>query len=406
MSVAEPDAILSRMATPSSPVYALTALFLVCVATRFQVSLIPPLLPRIEAEFATSHTWGGLLNSLSFAMMGFGALAAPAVLRALGSTRAIAVMSGAIALSGAARAIAPDALSVTAIGIPIGLAIGLATALMPVVAKERFPERAGLSTGVYVTGISIGSTVAFALAVPLADALGGWRMPLLTLAGVAVVLSVPWSALPRLPRPTAGPMVGLPRLPPSGLAWLAIVIFSLQSILFFGLNTWLPSAFVEHGWPEATAGLLGSGLIASSLLGSVAVSLLPDSLGWTDRYLIVAALAAVVGSFGLVLFPAAAWTWTALAGASTGALLVLSLRLPLELGNVDEVAGLSGLMLAVGYWTGGIAPVVLGGLRDASGAFGASFIVLGILSIGLVAASVWFAAHHESVAHSRGATRG
>src|SRR6266542_1358478 len=75
-------------------------------------------------------------------------------------------MSGAIALAGAARAIAPDAFSVTAIGIPIGLAIGLATALMPVVAKERFPERAGLSTGVYVTGISIGSTVAFALAVP------------------------------------------------------------------------------------------------------------------------------------------------------------------------------------------------------------------------------------------------
>jgi len=374
------------------------ALFLVCAAMRLQLSALPPLLPRIEADLATSHTWGGLLNSLSFAMMGFGALAAPVGRRWLGSIRAVALMSLAIALSGAARAFAPEAISITAIGIPLGLAIGLTTALMPVVTKERFPERAGLATGIYVTGISIGSSAAFALAVPLADALGSWRLTLLALAAAAVVLSAPWLTLPRdAPAVAPGIARALARPPTSALAWLGITIFSLQTMLFFGLNTWLPSALIEQGWPDTGAGLLGSGLIASSLLGSILVSPLPDSRGWTDRYLVIAALAALVGSMGFVALPAAAWAWTILVGASTGALFVLSLRIPLELGNADGVATVSGLMLAVGYWTGGAAPVLLGGLRDLSGTFAAGFVVLGGLSVGLLVTCVWFAAHHARI---------
>jgi len=107
------------------------------------------------------------------------------------------------------------------------------------------------------------------------------------------------------------------------------------------------------------------------------------------RWLIVSALAAVIASFGLVVLPDAAWAWAALAGASTGALLVLSLKLPLDLyKSAADVAALSGLMLAFGYWTGGTAPFVLGILRDATGTFNTSFTALGIVSLALVVISV------------------
>jgi CP family cyanate transporter-like MFS transporter len=173
-------------------------------------------------------------------------------------------------------------------------------------------------------------------------------------------------------------------------AALPVAIFSLQSALFFGLSTWLPSAYIERGWTATNAGLLGSALLVSSVIGSAAIGPLARSRESTGRWLIVAVLSAVVASVGLVVAPEAGWAWTTLAGASTGALLVLSLKLPLDLfENASHVAALSGFMLAFGYWTGGAAPFVLGVLRDISGSFNASFAALGVLSLGLLVIAAW-----------------
>jgi CP family cyanate transporter-like MFS transporter len=274
---------------------------------------------------------------------------------------------------------------VTAIGVPLGLATGLQTALLPVVTRERFRP---FATSVYVIGISVGSGLALAAAAPIAAATGGWRSAVLILAAVSGLLAVPWLFVRRNTEPaeTGAPTLYRGR---RSAAALPIAIFSLQSALFFGCSTWLPSAYIEHGWTATDAGLLASGLLVSSLIGSAVIAPLTRSPESTARWLIVSALVAVVASFGLVMLPDAAWSWTALAGASTGALLVLSLKLPLDLyKSAGDVAALSGLMLAFGYWTGGAAPLVLGILRDVSGTFGASFAALGILSLGLVVISI------------------
>lgn len=378
---------------------ALGALFLVSMAMRFQLSALPPLLPRIEADLGMSHTWGGLLTSASFVMMGFGALATAAALRLLGPIRGVTLATGLTLLCGVARSAAPDALLVILVGIPLGLAVGLATGLMPLIVGGRFAGRVGLGTGTYAAGISVGSWLSFAIAAPIAQAVAGWRPTLLVFAAMGLILALPWVAI--WGQAGASPKTGarlLPRLPSSGVAWLPIGIFALQTLLFFGLNTWLPTAYVERGWSETSAGLLGSGLIATSLLGSVAAARLRDAPGSTDRYLMAAASGAAVGCFGLVLFPVGAWAWTALAGAATGILFVLSLKLPLELGSdAHEVASLSALMLALGYWTGGIAPLVLGAIRDGTGAFTASFATLGALSLVLIVVSVAFTSRRHAI---------
>ncbi len=365
--------------------FALVALFLVAVGMRSQLSGLPPLLPQIESEFGASHSWSGFLLSLSFVTMGIGALAASTALRSIGSVRGITFMTFVIVLSGIARAAAPNAVVVTAVGIPLGLAIGLQTALLPVVTKERFRQ---FATSVYVIGISVGSGLALAAAAPIAAATGGWRSAVLTFAAVTGLLTVPWLFVRRhSDTAETGPQRRYRWRHPT--ATLPIAIFSLQSALFFGLSTWLPSAYIEHGWTATSAGLLASGLLVSSLIGSAAIAPLTRSPESTIRWLIVAALAAVIASFGLVVLPDAAWVWAALAGAATGALLVLSLKLPLDLyESAADVAALSGLMLAFGYWTGGAAPFVLGVLRDASGTFNTSFAALGVVSLALVVISV------------------
>ena len=366
--------------------FAIAALFLVCVGMRSQLSGLPPLLPRIEAEFETSHAWGGLLMSLSFAMMGLGALTASLALRSLGAVRGITVATAAIVLAGIARATASDALIVAAVGVPLGLAVGLGTALLPVVTKEPLSQRPGLGTGIYVAGISVGSSLCLATAAPIADALDGWRPALLTFAAATLLLALPWTAVPRGQRTSA------PATPSPGrrsLVWFPIAVFTLQSMLFFGLSTWIPTAYIELGWTETNAGLLGSELVVSSLIGSIAVAPLIDRREATRRYLVVSAVIAVVGCFGLVVLPNAPWLWTALAGASTGALFVLSFKLPLDLSDdIGAVARSSGAMLAVGYSLSGVTPLVLGTLRDASGSFASSFASLGVLSLALLVISV------------------
>jgi CP family cyanate transporter-like MFS transporter len=377
-----------------SPDFALLALFLVAVGMRSQLSGLPPLLPQVEAELGMSHTWGGFLLSLSFVTMGIGALAASTALRLVGSVRGITLTTIVIVLSGVLRANALSAAAVMAVGIPLGLATGLQTALLPVVAKERFGQ---LATSVYVIGISVGSGLALAAAAPIALATGGWRSAVMTFSTITAVLAVPWlftrqGAETRAESRT--PFSGLRR---SAAALLPIAIFSLQSALFFGLSTWLPTAYIERGWTATNAGLLGSGLLVSSLIGSAAIAPLTRTRESTRHWLIISALLAVVACFGLVLLPDTAWAWTALAGASTGALLVLSLKLPLDLfESTRDVAALSGLIFAFGYWTGGAAPLLLGMLRDASGTFGTSFAALGVLSLGLLGISVWLTARSRA----------
>ena len=64
-----------------------------------------------------------------------------------------------------------------ALTIPIGIGMGLGNALMVVAVKERFADRPLLVTGVYATCIQLGSALATALAVPLANAGDSWRRP-------------------------------------------------------------------------------------------------------------------------------------------------------------------------------------------------------------------------------------
>jgi len=69
-----------------------------------------------------------------------------------------------------------------------------------------------------------------------------------------------------------------------------------------------------------------------------------------------------------------------LLGLSIGTLFPLAMTLPLDLSRDPAQAGaVTGMMLGVGYSITGLAPLVLGLVRDATGSFSASlWLILGI----------------------------
>jgi CP family cyanate transporter-like MFS transporter len=236
------------------------------------------------------------------------------------------------------------------------------------------PERPATGTGVYTTGIQIGSTVAAAIAVPLAGLLGGWRGSLIALSVVACVIAVAWAVLERggeahVRRP--GRL--FPRLPwRSRTAWLLVAIFGAMGSAYYGLNAWLPDAYGERGWSDSSAGLLLAAMNLTAIPCSFIVPWLSDRHGGRRPWLAGVTLFFAVGAVGLVALPGAAYLWALLAGIAQGGAFALVMTLPLDFETTRErVGALVGLMLGVGYSIAAVAPFVLGAVRDVTGSFDA-----------------------------------
>jgi len=153
------------------------ALFFAALALRPQLVGVGPLLPSIQHDLGVSHAVAGLLGTIPVLCMGLFAPPAPYVSGRIGSRNAIAGALALIGVFGVVRAVTPGAAGVVLLTFPIGIGMGLAGAILPVAVKERFADRPGFATGVYTSGITIGAALAAAVAVPLAHAAGGWRLP-------------------------------------------------------------------------------------------------------------------------------------------------------------------------------------------------------------------------------------
>ena len=356
----------------------LVALFLAAVALRPQLVGVGPLLPSIQRDLDVSHAIAGLLGTIPVLCMGLFAPPAPFLSGRVGSRRALGVALALIGAFGIARVLVPGAAGVVLLTFPLGIGMGLAGAILPVAVKERFADRPGFATGVYTTGITIGSAASAAVAVPLAHAAGGWRTPLLCFSAVSAALAGLWLWLTRTePAHVRSDILPL-RLPVRNpLAWRFVAAFFFMSSVFYGLNAWLPDAYVEHGWSQSAAGALLGVLNTVTIPCGFLVAWAADHFGTRRLWLGGAAAVQLVALLGIVLAPGAAWVWVVLLGAAIGPLFPLTLTLPLDAADEPrDVAALAGMMLGVGYTLSASSPLVLGAVRDAVGGFGAVLWVL------------------------------
>ncbi len=351
----------------------LIALFLAACTLRPQLVGIGPLLPSIQKDLGISHAVAGLLGTIPILCMGLFAPPAPFLSGRIGSRRAIGAALALVGVFGVSRGLVPGAAGVILLTIPVGIGMGLAGAMLPVAVKERFADRPGFATGVYTTGITIGSAVSAGIAVPLAHAAGGWRTPLLAIGAVSTLLAVVWLRLTRAEPDHVRSDVRPLRLPVRNpLGWRLVAAFFLMSFTYYGLNSWLPDAYVERGWSQSSAGNLLAVLNTITIPVGFAVAWAADHV-WTRRTWLAAAASLQLASLlGIALLPGAGWLWAVLLGLSIGPLFPLTMTLPLDASERPaEVAALAGMMLGFGYVLSSTSPIVLGAVRDLSGGFGA-----------------------------------
>ena len=374
-------------ATDRRWVAVVSALVLVGLAFRTQALIIGPLVGQVQAELGMSHGVAGLLGTIPVLCMGLLAPFGPVLAASVGPKLAVAACVLLVAIFGVARGLLPDALTVLLATVGIGVGMALVGPILPMIVRARLPHHPAAGTGAYVIGFVIGGTITAAVAVPLANTLGGWRGSFAVVAGAAVASLIAWLWL--MPRDEGHVRVApsRPTLPwRRPAAWLLGAIFGSQSILFYGCITWLASVYRERGWPEADAGGLIALLTGIGLVSTVAVPVLADRIGTRRSQLALAALLSLAGALIIALTPgeqpgsALTLVATALLGLGIGAYFPLALTLPVDVANDGaDAASISAFMLLIGYVVAATAPVVLGIVRDATGSFDAvAWILVGI----------------------------
>jgi CP family cyanate transporter-like MFS transporter len=368
------------------------ALVLAGLAFRTQALIIGPLVGQVQADLSMSHAVAGLLGTIPVLCMGLLAPLGPVLAGSVGPKVAVAVCIGFVAVFGIARGLGPDTITVLLATVGIGIGMALVGPILPMVVRSRLPHHPAAGTGSYVIGFVIGGTITAAVAVPLADALGGWRGSFSVVSAAALGSLLAWLWL--MPR-DAGHIRSAPARPKlpwrRPAAWLLGGIFGSQSVLFYGCITWLGSVYRERGWGAGDAAGLIALMTGIGLVSTLAVPLLADRLGTRRTQLTFAALLSVAGALVVALTPGEqpgsliALGAAALLGLGIGAYFPLALTLPVDVASdAGDAASISAFMLLIGYGLAATSPVVLGVVRDATGSFDAVVWILVAVSLTMI----------------------
>lgn len=365
---------------------------LAAVALRPQLTGVAPLLPTIQKDLGLSHATAGLLATIPIVCMGVFAVPAPYLARRVGTRAALAVCLAGISIFGLLRAGAPGTIALFVTTIPIGIAMGVAGAVMPIAIKERFADRPVLPSGIYAVGLNIGAASGAAVAVPLAHALGGWRAALAVLSLCLAVLPLAWLALTRGSLTRAPADAHRPRLPyRRGIAWVLVLFYGIDALIFFGLTSWLASAYVERGWSLAASGGLLASFQLATIPGTLAVGAVADRFGSRRRYLLGGSLLLLVGTVGLAAVSSGGYVWSILCGLALGGLAPVLFALPIDLAEQPQDVGpLAAMMYLGGSLVAAVGPFLLGSVRDATGDFSAPLWLFVAASVLLAATALPF----------------
>jgi len=377
----------------------------IALVFRVQIIAIGPLLPSIQTGLGISHGVAGALSAIPVLCMGIFAPLAPSLARRVGARWALAVCAGLVIGFGLFRLAVPGPILVLALTFGIGLGMGLAGPIFPLVVRHEMPARPALGTGAYAIGLVLGATIAAAVAVPLAGEGGDWRFALgvITLAGLGS-LAV-WLGLAP-PDEVADDTIAPPRIPwGSPIAWVLGLLFGLQSMLYYGVVTWLADVYIERGWSAPNAANLVALFGAVTLVGTTVMPLGADRIGTRRGQLVASSLLILSGLLGVVLVPDPGVLWAVVLGAGMGTIFPVVLTLPVDVGGRPaDVAATAALMLLVGYILSAVAPLAFGVVRDVTGDYGLSLKLLVALGVVLVAlCAVLTPARLHRIGSARGA---
>lgn len=391
---------MNARAVRPGPVVVLLLSWFVAFNLRSGFVGLGPALPDLTQDLGLTFAQSSLLVSAPTLLMGL--LAVPGGLLAdrWGAVRAIALGTALVAIGGGARALTLNYVVMAVITIVFGAGIGLAQPSLPRLMRARFPLRLGVTTGVYASGLVCGAIVGAALSAILL-AHGGddhaWRLPIATWGVLAAVAFVVWSLVMRpweapVDRVTASAAATMDAAARAWSpwrdrrTWIAAFIFAAQGMAYYLLIAWLPAVYAEGGGDTTVTAALSAVFNASTLPGILLFPIWSDRVQQRKLPTIAASALFTVGVLGLMVAPMAdplRWIWPALAGAGVAGVFGMALVMPADIAPAGRTGAAAGMVLAIGYAGSALGPLVAGLVRDLTGSFHATLILLPIVGVAM-----------------------
>ena len=392
-----------RAARPSMLI-ALLGIFFVGLNLRPAIISVAFVIPDIRSDLALGATAAGLLTTVPLLAFVLLSMRAPGWGRRFGLARTI-FAALVILMVGFAIRLVPSATALFIGMAVVGVAITIGNVLLPAFIKARYPDRRGILMGVYTVSLYAGPALASGLTLPIARATGSWRIALLSwgiLAVIALPLWLPqvgWVKLrPGTPAAkvqltenggasgaaegagddsadasgaassakAAPPAIAMSSMLRAPLAWAVSVYFAVLSVLFYTVNAWLPTMFLEQGRGENAGGEMLTVVNLVAIPCALAVSILVHrtrSQVWATS---IGSLGLGVGLAGMYFAPAhLGMAFAVLFGIGHGTATGIAFSLAmLRTRTVAGTAGLGALSQTAGYTCSAIGPVGAGALHD------------------------------------------
>ena len=357
---------------------------------RTAITSLPPLFPDLQTQLHLSTATLSLLAATPVICFGVVSAFTAWLNRRYGEEMILLVALVLLTAGLLLRGVAPGVMLFPGTVLAAS-AIAVLNVLLSSMAKRRWPERAGLLIGIYLTTLSAGAILSSLLSVPLYDrsgsvqlALGVWAVP----AALAVLLWLPqlrYRTVGLAPAAADGTVVAPAQAGVKvyryALTWQVTAFMALQSLLYYAALSWLPTIFQDRGDSAVTAGnllaLMGVGNLTTSLLVPVLAHRRPSQRGLVVPSLIGTA-AGLAGALWAPL--GSAPFWVLVLGVSQGSCLGLAIFFMLARApDAGVAASLSAFAQSVGYLVASAGPLVVGLLHSVTGSWNLPVALLLVL---------------------------
>jgi MFS transporter, CP family, cyanate transporter len=356
---------------------------------RTAITSLPPLFPDLQTQLHLSSATLSLLAATPVICFGVVSAFTAWLNRRYGEEMILLVALILLTAGLLLRGLAPGVMLFPGTALAAS-AIAVLNVLLSSMAKRRWPERAGLLIGIYLTTLSVGAILSSLLSVPLYRSSGSMQLALGVWALPAALAALLW--LPQLGYRTVGraaaaadgtvaPARAGVKVYRYALTWQVTAFMGLQSLLYYAALSWLPTIFQDRGDSAVTAGsllaLMGVGNLATSLLVPVLAHRRPSQRGLVVPSLIGTA-AGLAGSLWAPL--GSAPFWVLVLGVSQGSCLGLAIFFMLARApDAGVAASLSAFAQSVGYLVASAGPLVVGLLHSATGSWNLPVVLLLVL---------------------------
>lgn len=364
-------------------IWSVFSLFILSMNLRASITSISPVLKNIQMDLHMSSAVVSLLTALPVFCMGIFAPLAGKLSERWGIELTIALSVLLIGVSTALRLIASSPVLLLVTAILSGIGIAITGPLISGYIKKHFPRSSSSMIGVYSAGMGIGASLSAGLVVPVMHAFHqSWNAALaiwsvFALAGVLVW--IPIIKKSKQSQPTKNEYGSQKSRLPWGnrYVWLLMIMFGLQSGVYYSLATWLAPKVQDVGYSDAYAATTVTVFSVMQMICSFIIPIIINNSTKRKPWMLLCALSSFTGIFMLIIGGISPVFCATLAGIGAGGLFPLAMILPLDATSTPkEASDWTAMIQFGGYIISGIIPMLVGVIKDITNTFDVALIAL------------------------------